>query len=122
MLKLYVADQSTLIGKRNTHLVKPGLSYTIGGGNSDFLIFLVRVPPHIGELRYQNLTCSFYPRRPEYFPDLGSEPIHDCIGKTIRVISDKGYELSLRLEQYEDPLVELNRILHSIRLPSTPKA
>jgi hypothetical protein len=121
MLKLYVADQSTLIGKRNTHMVKPGFSYTIGGGNSDFLIFLVRVPPHIGELRYQNLTCSFHPCRPEYFPDLGNEPIHDCIGKIIRVISDKGYELSLRLEQYEDPLVELNRILHSIRLPSTPK-
>jgi hypothetical protein len=121
MLKLYVADQNTLIGKRNTHLVKPGLSYTIGGGNSDFLIFLVRVPPNIGELRYQNSTCSFHPRRAEYFPDLDGGPVLDCIGKNIRVISDKGYELFLRLEQYEDPLIELNRILHSIRLPSTPK-
>jgi hypothetical protein len=118
MLKLFVADQNTLIGKRNTHLVKPGLSYTVGGGRSDFLIFLVPVPPHIGELRYENSGCSFYPRKPEYFPDTGNEPIHDCIGKIIRVISDKGYELFLRIEQYEDPLIELNRLMHSIRLPS----
>jgi hypothetical protein len=118
MLKLYVADQNTFIGKRNTHLVKPGLSYTVGGGRSDFLIFLVRVPPHIGELRYANSSCSFHPRKPEYFPDIGAEPVQDCIGKTIRIISDKGYELFIRIEQYEDPLVELNRIMHSIKVPS----
>jgi hypothetical protein len=114
MLKLYVADQSTLIGKRNTHIVKPGLTYTIGGGNSDFLIFLVQVPPNIGELRYQNSTCSFYPRKPEYFPGLNNQPIHDCVGKTIRAVSDKGFELYFRLEQYEDPLVELNKLFNSI--------
>jgi hypothetical protein len=118
MLRLFVADQNTFIGKRNTHLVKPGLSYTVGGGRSDFLIFLVRLPPHIGELRYENSDCSFYPRKPEYFPDIGAEPVRDCIGKNIRVISDKGYELLIRMEQYEDPLIELNRLMHSIKVPS----
>jgi hypothetical protein len=122
MLKLFVADQNTLIGKRNTHLVKPGLSYTVGGGRSDFLIFLVPVPPHIGELKYESSGCTFYPRRPEYFPGLGAEPVRDCVGKIIRVISDKGYELFLRLEQYEDPLVKLNRLMHSISLPPAPEA
>jgi hypothetical protein len=118
MLKLFVADQNTFIGKRNTHLVKPGLSYSVGGGKSDFLIFLVRLPPRIGELRYENSGCSFYPCKPEYFPDIGSEPVQDCIGKTIRIISDKGYELFIRIEQYEDPLIELNRLMHSIKVPS----
>jgi hypothetical protein len=118
MLRLFVADQNTFVGKRNTHLVKPGSSYTVGGGRSDFLIFLVRIPPRIGELRYENSSCSFYPRKPEYFPDIGAGPVRDCIGKTIRVISDKGYELFIRIEQYEDPLIELNRLMHSIKIPS----
>jgi hypothetical protein len=122
MLKLFVADQNTFIGKRNTHLVKPGLFYTVGGGRSDFLIFLVRVPPRIGELYYGNSGCSFHPRKPEYFPDIGAEPVQDCIGKTIRVVSDKGYELIIRIEQYEDPLVELNKLMHSIKVPSALEA
>jgi hypothetical protein len=118
MLKLFVADQNTFIGKRNTHLVKPGLTYTVGGGKSDFLIFLVPVPFHIGELRYESSGCTFYPRKPGYFPDIGSNPVPDCIGKTIRVISDKGYELFIRIELYEDPLFELNRLMLSISVPN----
>jgi hypothetical protein len=119
MLKLFVADQNTLIGKRNTHLVKPGFSYTVGGGKSDFLIFLVPVPFRIGDLKYESSGCTFYPRKPHYFPDIGNNPVHDCIDKTIRVISDKGYELFFRLEQYEDPLVELNRLMLSIKVPNS---
>jgi hypothetical protein len=122
MLKLFVADQNTLIGKRNTHLVKPGFSYTVGGGKSDFLIFLVSVPANIGELKYEASGCTFYPRKPGYFPDIGNNPVHDCIGKTIRVIADKGYELFIRLEQYEDPLLELNRLMLSINVPNPTSA
>jgi hypothetical protein len=118
MLKLFVVDQNTLIGKRNTHLVKPGYSYTVGGGKSDFLIFLVPVPPKIGVLKYETSGCTFYPRKPFYFPDIGSNPVHDCIGTTIRVVSDKGYELFIRFEQHEDPLQELNRIMLSIKVPN----
>lgn len=122
MLKLFVADQNTLIGKRNTHLVKPGFSYTVGGRNSDFLIFLVPVPYRIGDLKYETSGCTFYPRKPHYFPDIGNNPVHDCIGKTIRVVSDKGYELFIRLEQYEDPLLELNRLMLSIKIPNSTGA
>jgi hypothetical protein len=118
MLKLFVVDQNTLIGKRNTHLVKPGFSYTVGGGKSDFLIFLVPVPPKIGVLKYETSGCTFYPRKPFYFPDIGNNPVHDCIGTTIRVVSDKGYELFIRFEQHEDPLLELNRLMLSINVPN----
>jgi hypothetical protein len=122
LLKLFVEDQNALIGKRNTHLVKPGLSYSVGGGRSDFLIFLVSVPPRIGEVRYESSGCTFYPLKPRYFPELGSTPLPDCIGKTIRVVSDRGYELSMRLEPYEDPLLELNRLMLSIKVPNPPEA
>jgi hypothetical protein len=118
MLKLFVADQNTLIGKRNTHLVKPGFTYTMGGGKSDFLIFLVPVPPRLGEFKYESSGCTFYPRKPAYFPDIGNNPVHDCIGKNIRLISDRGYEILIRLEQHEDPLLELNRLMLSINVPN----
>jgi hypothetical protein len=120
MLKLFVLDQNTFIGKRNTHLVKPGVSFTVGGGNSDFLIFLVPVPANIGELKYESSGCNFYPRKNQYFPDTGSTPVNDCIGKNIRVMSEKGYELFFRFEQYEDPLLKLNRLMHSVNVPSPP--
>jgi hypothetical protein len=117
MLNLFVQDQNTFIGKRNTHLVKPGLSFSVGGGNSDFLVFLVPVPAKIGELKYESSGCTFYPRKTKYFPDMGDNPLSDCIGKTIRVVSDKGYELFFRFEQYEDPLEKLNQLMRSVSVP-----
>jgi hypothetical protein len=118
MLKLFVLDQNTFIGKRNTHFVKPGVSFTVGGGKSDFLIFLVPIPANIGELKYEPSGCTFYPHKSQYFPDIGSTPVEDCIGKNIRVMSNKGYELFFRFEQYEDPLLKLNQLMQSVRVPS----
>jgi hypothetical protein len=117
MLNLFVEDQNTLIGKRNIHAAKSGTTFTLGGGKSDFLIFLVSIPPHIGELRCEGNNCTFIPLKPQYFPDIGSRQVPNCIGKTIRVISDKNYELHFRMERYEDPLKALNRLLHSVQVP-----
>jgi hypothetical protein len=117
MLNLFVEDQNTFIGKRNIHALKSGYTFTVGGGKSDFLIFLVPIPSHIGEVRCDGNRCTFIPRKHQYFPDLGSQQVPDCIGKTIRIISDKKYELHFRLERYEDPLKALNRLLHSVQVP-----
>ena len=116
-LNLFVEDQNTAIGKRNIHSLKSGYSLTVGGGGSDFLIFLVPIPSKIGEIRRDGSQCNFVPRKPKYFPDLGSNVLRDCINKTIRIISDKNYELRFRFEMYEDPLIELNRVLHSVKVP-----
>jgi hypothetical protein len=117
LLSLFVEDQNTAIGRRNIHIVKPGYTFTLGGGDSDFLIFLVPIPPHIAEIRSDGRQCTFIPKKPRFFPDLGSHTIPNCIGKTIRIISEKDYELKIRLERYEDPLVALNRLLISVSLP-----
>ncbi|MDR1288533.1 MAG: VWA domain-containing protein [Treponema sp.] len=117
MLNLFVEDQNTAIGKRNIHAVKQGYTFTVGGGKSDFLIFLVPVPPHIGEIRCDGNNCTFIPKKPNYFPDTGSQQIPDCIGKMVRVVSDKNYELHFRMERYEDPLRALNRLLRSVSVP-----
>lgn len=117
MLSLFVEDQNTAIGKRNVHLLKAGNTLTLGGKRSDFLVFLVPIPHRIADVRFDGEIVSIIPRKPQYFPDTGSEPIHDCIGEKIRLISDKGYELFIRLDMYQDPLKKLNDFLHSIELP-----
>jgi hypothetical protein len=117
MLSLFVEDQNTAIGRRNIHAVKSGYTFSVGGGKSDFLIFLVPIPPHIADLRFDGGQCTFIPRKPQYFPDIGSQPVPNCVGKTIRVVSDKHYELHIRMERYEDPLRALNKLLHSISVP-----
>jgi hypothetical protein len=121
MLSLFVEDQNTLIGKRNIHTVKAGYTFSVGGGRSDFLIFLVSVPPHIADVRFDGKNCTFIPRKPQYFPDLGPHELPNCIGENIRVISDKNYEFHIRVERYQDPLITLNRMLRSIELPGLPE-
>ena len=117
MLSLFVEDQNTAIGKRNIHLVKEGQRYSIGGGNSDFLIFLVPIPAHIADVQFDGRNCTFIPRNSKYFPDIGAQQVPNCIGKTIRIISDKNYELHIRMERYQDPLTALNSLLNSISVP-----
>jgi hypothetical protein len=121
MLNLFVEDQNTAIGRRNIHVVKSGYSFSIGGGKSDFLVFLVPVPPHIADVHYDGRNCTFIPRKPQFFPDIGSQQVPNCIGKTIRVISDMNYELHIRIERYQDPLAALNKMLNSIMMPGEVK-
>jgi hypothetical protein len=102
LLNLFVEDQNTFIGKRNTHILKPGRNLSIGGVNSDFLIFVAALPPRIAEVRRNGDQCTFTPLKPKYFPDLGSNQLPDCIGKTIRIITDKKYLLRIRLDRCED--------------------
>jgi hypothetical protein len=118
LLNLFVEDQNTMIGKRNIHSLKSGYSLSVGGSKSDdYYVFLVPVPGHLGEIRRDGSSLTFIPRKAKYFPDIGSNPVKDCINKTIRIVSDKNYEMRFRFEMYEDPLVALNRVLMSVKVP-----
>jgi hypothetical protein len=121
LLSLVVDDQNTNIGRRNIHFLKAGDVYTIGGSKSDdYFIFLVPIPAHVGEVQFNGKECTFIPKKPQYFPEIGSQPVSDCIGKIIRIVSDTRYELTFHLERYEDPLDSLNRLLNSVVLPPQP--
>ena len=118
LLNLFVEDQNTAIGKRNIHSLKSGYKLTVGGGKSDdFLIFLVSMPANLGEISRNGSKLTFIPNKPKYFPEIGSNEVNDCINKTIRIISDKQYEMCFRFEMYEDPLIALNRMLTSLNVP-----
>ncbi|MCL2808730.1 MAG: VWA domain-containing protein [Treponema sp.] len=118
LLNLYVDEQSVAIGKRNIHSLKSGYSLSVGGSKSDdFYMFLVPLPGNLGEIRRNGSQLTFIPKKPKYFPDIGSSEVRDCLYKTIRVISDKNYEVRFRFEMYEDPLIVLNRMLMSVKVP-----
>jgi hypothetical protein len=112
-IELMVEDQNPHIGSRNVHTMASGGSKTVGGGASDFLVFLVSVPRHCAELRYDGEKLAFVPLRPELFPDLPG-PVEDCLGKEIQMISRSGYPLKLRFAAYERPADKVNKLLHCI--------
>jgi hypothetical protein len=120
MLSIFVEEQNAAIGRRNVHALKKGSTYSVGGGNADFLIFLVHLPGRLGQLYFDGNNCTFTPLKPKYFPDIGSTPVRECIGKPIRILSDKNYEIFFHFERYKDPLIVLNQLLHSISVPEAP--
>lgn len=114
MLELLVGNQNHNIGKRNVHMMKAGTRLSIGGGISTFLIFLVKFPSHIAEIRFDGKQCNLAILKPQYFPYETDNIIPDCIGRELIVVSDKGYEVAFTLKVYEDPVLKLNRLLNSI--------
>ena len=115
MTEIYVLNQNRCIGKRNIHVMRPGTRLSVGGGKTDdFLIFLVPFPAHLAQVRYDGQDYHLAILKPEYFPYETSNVVNNCIGKTVTIVSDKGYHVYFTFRGYEDPAVKLNSILTSI--------
>ncbi|MDR0644307.1 MAG: hypothetical protein LBG05_05250 [Treponema sp.] len=117
LLSLSVENQNTNIGRRNFHSIKAGFSLTIGGGNSDFLIFLTPLPPSLAKIYFDGEHCSFIPLKKQFFPEITSETLPDCIGRTIRIKPKKNYDILIRIILYESPLQKLNKLFNRVKLP-----
>lgn len=121
-LALHVADQNPNIGRRNVHAMHAGGRKSLGGGSSDFLIFLLPVPKNIASVYFDGVNATIVPNRPEFFPDIDG-PLEACIGKDIRVLTARGKELRIRLDIYEPPVDRINKLLHCIETPGiAPKS
>lgn len=115
MTELFVYNQTTLIGKRNIHVMKVGTRLSIGGSKSDdFLIFLVPFPANLAQVQYDGNDYRVSILKPEYFPYETSNTIYPCIGRDITAVSKKGYPVTFTFRGYEDPMIRLNTILTSI--------
>ncbi|UTC51605.1 VWA domain-containing protein [Treponema sp. OMZ 855] len=115
MTELFVYNQTTLIGKRNIHVMKSGTRLSIGGSKSDdFLIFLVPFPANLAQVQYDGSDYRVSILKPEYFPYETSNTIYPCIGRDITAVSKKGYHVTFTFRGYEDPMVRLNTLLTSI--------
>jgi len=115
-VELRVEGQNPHIGMRNVHEIHAGSSKSVGGGRSDYLVFLVSMPRRIAELHFDGENLTLVPIRPEFFPT-GAAPIGDCLGKEIRLRGRSGYPLVLRFLPYERPADKMNRLLHCIEAP-----
>lgn len=115
-IALYVADQNPNIGRRNIQAMHAGGKKSLGGGSSDFLVFLLPVPRNIASIYFDGVNATLVPNRPEFFPDLEG-PAEECIGKDIRVLTSRGKELHIRLDLYEPPVDKINKLLHCIETP-----
>ena len=115
MTELFVYNQTTLIGKRNIHMMKSGTRLSIGGSKSDdFLIFLVPFPANLAQVQYDGNDYRVSILKPEYFPYETSNTIYPCIGRDITAVSKKGYHVTFTFRGYEGPMIRLNTILTSI--------
>ncbi|MDR1220600.1 MAG: hypothetical protein LBK73_13455 [Treponema sp.] len=117
-LSLFVEDQNTNIGRRNMHTISAGWSLTIGGGASDFLIFLVPMPQNIAKIRFDGNECVFIPQKKQFFPELNDKMAPDCAGKTIKIRSNRNYDLFIRIMRHEAPYKKLSALFQSIKLPA----
>jgi hypothetical protein len=117
-LSLFVEDQNTNIGRRNMHTVSAGWSLTLGGGDSDFLIFLVPMPQNIAKIRFDGDECVFIPQKKQFFPELNDRMLPDCAGKTIKIRSNRNYDLFIRIMRHEAPYKKLRALFQSIKLPA----
>lgn len=115
MLELHVHNQATNIGKRNIHIMKAGTRLSIGGGVSPFLVFLVKFPANIAEIRFDGKTCALAILKPQYFPYETTNIIEDCVNKEFTIVSDKSYQVTFVIQLYDDPVLKLNRLLTSIK-------
>ncbi|MDR2783922.1 MAG: hypothetical protein LBB48_08820 [Treponema sp.] len=117
-LSLFVEDQNTSIGRRNMHTISAGWSLTLGGGASDFLIFLVPMPQNIAKIHFDGRECAFIPQKKEFFPELNDKMVPDCAGKTIKLRSSRNYDLFIRIMRLEAPYKKLSALFQSIKLPA----
>lgn len=115
-LIMRVITQNSRIGSRNIHRVPRGSSRSVGGDGSNFLIYYLPMPRRIGDIKNENDSYIFIPRKPEYFPGLKA-PLPDCLGRRIEVLSKHGQVVTFYFEVYVSPLEEINELMRSIRPP-----
>ena len=113
LIEMRVSLQNHRIGFRNVHRIPEGGTRTVGGGFSSYLIFLVRIPSSIAQIRNEGGKYVFTPLRAEMFPGV-SGPVEDCLGMEIPFVGPNGREMSLYFRQWVSPLEEINKIMRSI--------
>ncbi|MBN2532800.1 MAG: VWA domain-containing protein [Spirochaetales bacterium] len=114
LIEMRVTFQNPHIGYRNIHKIDENKTFTVGGGFSAFLIFLIPIPPHIAEIENIAGNYIFTPVKMDFFPDLKG-PVENCLNKEIPIVSKHGYRTYITFKEYESPLSRLNKLLHSVR-------
>ena len=119
-VEMRVYGQNSNIGLRNVHAIKKGEKRSIGGHNSDYLIFFSSFPHRIAEITMTDNGCELSLIKPEYFETL-DKPLNGCLHKDIRLISDTGYRVTIRFRYYISELERINAVMRQIKYVGRPK-
>ena len=114
LIEMRVSYQNPHVGFRNVRRLLPGTTRSVGGGASSYLVFLVKVPRRIGELRNDGGTYTFTTLRPEFFPTL-TGPLKDCLGRDIPLTGAKGQRHTIIFREWVSVLDEINALMRSVR-------
>ena len=88
---------------------------SLGGGNSFFVIFLVKIPEKIAEVEFSENGLRFTPLIPEFFPGISGQ-LENCIDRPIKLHTEHG-DFTMIFREWISPLERVNRILHLIDTP-----
>jgi hypothetical protein len=113
-LEFKIDEQTSIVGFRNIHSLKAGARMSVGSiKNSDFLVFVVRVPSRLAEVYFDGETLNFIPVRKDYFPGM-DDVVRDCIDKPIKCVTPTGYAMTMTFTRWENPAIKFNRLLDLI--------
>lgn len=113
---LDVLGQNPNVGKRNIKTMHAGGKRSLGGGSSDFLVFLLPIPRRVADVHYDGENITVVPVRRSYFP-YAEGPLEDCLGRDIALHLPDGKILTMRISRYTPPVEQINKLLHCIDSP-----
>ncbi|MAG14175.1 MAG: hypothetical protein CMN78_06225 [Spirochaetales bacterium] len=117
-IEMRVEGQNPHIGMRNIHVIRDGTTRTIGGGMSNFLIYLYQLPGHVGEIKRSGDIYSYMPVKLQFCRN--PERLENCLDNDIVLISDGGRQIIIRFSRYISELEKVNRIMHLTDRPGVP--
>ena len=96
--------------------LRPGSPRSVGGPGSAFAVRSLPLPRRIADLSLDGGRVVLRPRRADCFP-AGEAAVEGCLDRPIEVVNPKGQKLHLHFQDYVSPLLEINRLMLSIRRP-----
>ena len=108
-IEFRLSGQNPFNGGRNIRWVGKN-KRSVGGGNSFFLIFLIKVPERIAEVSFTESGLRFTPLREEFFPSL-TGPIENCLNQPVLLETEYG-SFTMLFREWISPLERINHLLH----------
>ncbi|HOX91352.1 MAG TPA: vWA domain-containing protein [Spirochaetales bacterium] len=118
--ELTVSGQNANIGTRNIKAMHAGGKRSIGGGKSDFSVFLLPVPRRIADVYYDGENVTVVPLRRAYFP-YAEGPLENCLDTDLPIMLPGGKTLCMRIQRYRPPVEQINKLLHCIDSPGVDR-
>jgi hypothetical protein len=114
-VEFIVESQNPAIGLRNVSWMRPGQRRSIGGGSSDFLVYLVAMPPRIATIAYDGEGFVLAPARPELFPEIKEASVRIGFDEALPFVSPKGYAMRMKIRPYVSAIERINSLLLSLK-------